>query len=231
MKKFFKQYSIGWVVMFILFNVIAFAYPSSLKFQDFLGSKYDSSFWIGYITVIVAFIGQFLCIYKIFKNSSSDKLFYKLPVLDYSYVCLVATTVVGTLIMVIKAIPCWAGAILCIAALGASLIILSKAQASGDIAYDIGEKVKNKTSAMKDLTSEAERLLSVADTEEQKSGLKILYEALKYSDPMSTEKTAALEVQIARELMNLEKDYSKDKISQITGLVADRNRICKTSKN
>lgn len=232
MKKFFNQYLISWIVMFVSFNLAAFIYPSSSTFHEVLGiNKYDSSFWIGYVTIIIAFIGQFLCTYKVFKDNSIDKLFYKLPVLDYSYGCLVATTIVGLLTMAIKAIPDWVGVILCAVVLGVSLIVLSKARASGDIAYKIREKVERHISVMKDLTAEVERLLSAATTDEHKRDLKALYEAFKYSDPMSTEKTADIEVRITRELKDLGKDYSKDKISKIISLMADRNRIIKSSKN
>lgn len=231
MKKYFKQYSISWVVMFVLFNIVAFVYPNSSKIQNVLGiSKYDSSFWLGYVTIVVAFIGQFLCTYKIFKVNSLDKLFYKLPVLNYSYVCLVATTIVGLLIMVVKAIPGWAGVILCAVVLGISIIILSKANASGDIAIEVGEKIKRQTSSMKELTSEAERLLRSAETDEQKKVLKSLYEALRYSDPMSCEKTAEFEALIGEGLKCLGKEYSKDKVLEIVALVEDRNRVCKSAK-
>ena len=231
MKKYFKQYSISWLVMFVLFNVIAFVYPSSSKIQSALSiSKYDSSFWIGYATIIIAFIGQFLCTYKIFKDNSLKKLFYKLPFLNYSYTSLISTTIVGILIMVIKAIPNWLGIILCAVVLGFSIITLSKANASGDIANEVDEKIRKQTSVMKELTSEAERLMSYAETDEQKKVLKSLYEALRYSDPMSCEKTTELEASICDGLKELGKDYSKDAVLRVIRLIEDRNRVCKSSK-
>ena len=231
MKKYFKQYSISWVVMFVLFNVIAFVYPSSSKIQSALSiSKYDSSFWVGYVTIIIAFIGQFICTYKVFKDNSLEKLFHKLPVLNYSYTSLIATTIVGILIMVIKAIPNWLGIILCAVVLGISIIVLSKANASGDIALEVGEKIKRQTSSMKELTSEAERLMASAETDEQKKVLKSLYEALRYSDPMSTEKTAELEASIGDGLKDLSKEFSKEKALELVALIEDRNRVCKSSK-
>ena len=91
MKKGFKYYGIVWLLAVVLFNVISFAIPSTVMI-----GKFEGTYWVGYIFVMIAFIGQAACSYKFFKDTdNSNKVFLNLPIITVSYSALIVSTVVG----------------------------------------------------------------------------------------------------------------------------------------
>ena len=50
MKKLFKSYFAIWAVLLVLFNIIAFV-SAGWTGQE----KYTSSFWVGYVSITIAF--------------------------------------------------------------------------------------------------------------------------------------------------------------------------------
>ena len=70
MKKVFKFYSAIWAVLLALFNVISFVSVSWAGIE-----KYTPSFWIGYIFITIAFIGQIICTYFALYDNDIKKTF------------------------------------------------------------------------------------------------------------------------------------------------------------
>ena len=56
MKKGFRFYLSIWAVLLVLFEVIAFVSPGWAGQE-----KYTASFWIGYVVITLAFVGQLVC--------------------------------------------------------------------------------------------------------------------------------------------------------------------------
>ena len=73
MKKMFKSYLAIWAVLLVLFNVIAFV---SVGWTG--QEKYTSSFWIGYVSITIAFLGQLACTNYALKNDAPDRSFFSL---------------------------------------------------------------------------------------------------------------------------------------------------------
>ena len=84
MKKAFRYYLIIWSVTFALFNVIAFV---SVGWAG--QEKYTASFWIGYVSITLAFIGQIVCAYFALKESDIKKTFYNVSLITTSYTGLI----------------------------------------------------------------------------------------------------------------------------------------------
>ena len=90
MKKKFGLYSIVWLLCLAVFNVIAFVTPNKIGEL----SKFSGSFWIGYIFITVAFLGQLVCAFFAFRAKDLKKFFYRLPLISVSYGGLVAMIIV-----------------------------------------------------------------------------------------------------------------------------------------
>lgn len=237
MKKLFKNYAVCWAILLALFNVICFVSPSLIKVDDVEYSKYDGAFWTGYIFIMLAFIGQLVSSYFAFKADSAKKMFYNIPLIKISYGGLIAMIVIGTACMVIPDMPNWVGVIICMIILAFSAISVIKASTAIDIVENIDNKIKAQTQYIKMLTVDAESLMSRATTPEAKDACKKVYEAVRYSDPMSNEALSVIEEKITvkmDEFISAFNDNNAEKIStaadEVLILLSDRNKKCKALK-
>lgn len=232
MKKVFKFYSVIWAVLLALFNVISFV---SVGWAGI--SKYTPSFWIGYAFITLSFIGQIVCAYFALKDNDIKKTFYNVSLIAASYTGLILSFVFGGLCMIISLLPYWVGILLCAIVLGINVIAVIKASAVVDIVSSIDEKTKESTLFIKSLTVDAESLMSRAKSETIKAECKKVYEAVRYSDPMSNDALASIESEITITFAKLSEavvDNNFETVSEFTSeiivLLGDRNKKCKLLK-
>lgn len=232
MKKVFKFYSIIWAVFLALFNVISFV---SVGWAGI--PKYTPSFWIGYVFITLSFVGQIVCAYFALKDDDIKKTFYNVSLISTSYTGLILSFAFGGLCMIVSPLPYWVGIILCTIILGFNVIAVVKATVAIDIVGGIDEKVKEKTLFIKSLTVDAETLMSRAKSEAVKAECKKVYEAVRYSDPMSNDAFASVESDITIKFSKFsEAVVSEDSEAVVTLaeeiiiLLGDRNKKCKLLK-
>ena len=232
MKKRFNLYIIAWAVLLALFNVIAFV---SIGWAG--QEKYTSSFWIGYVFITVMFIGQLICSYMAFKADSAKKLFYNISLIRTSYIGLIASFIVGGLCMLISPLPYWVGVIVCAIVLVVNVLSIVKATAAIDEIERIESKVKTQTFFIKSLTVDADTLMASAKSEAVKAECRKVYEAIRYSDPMSNEALASVESQITVKFAALSDVVQANDpaavaelANDVVVLVGDRNKKCKLLK-
>ncbi len=232
MKKNFKYYVLGWAVLFALFNVIAFLFGGVDN-----EVKYTSSFWIGYVFITVCFFGQIVVSFFALNQDNAKKMFYNISVFTTSYSGLIASFIFGGLCMIIPVLPYWVGAILCAIVLTVNMIAMLKAKAATDIVTDLDSKIKAQTLFIKALTVEAESLISRAKSEDVKAECQKVYEAIRYSDPMSSDALSSMESQITIAFHKFSEAVSADQIdavkettNEVIVLVDDRNKKCKLLK-
>ena len=232
MKKNFKFYALLWVLLIALFNVIAFV---SVGWEEY--EKYSDSFWIGYAFISVMFVGQLICAILAFRADSAQKLFYNISLLKTSYSGLIASFIVGGLCMFISPVLWWVAVLVCAIILSINVLSILKATVAVSEVVRIDEKIKTKTFFIKSLTIDAETLLARAETEAAKAECKKVYEAIRYSDPMSNEALASVESQITvkfAELSDAVKANDAEKVAEAANevviLVSDRNKKCKLLK-
>ena len=231
MKKSVKQYVVAWVILVAIFNVVVFVTPSLIDGYN----KFGGAFWSGYIFIMVALVGNLVCALYALKATTKERLFLNLPIIKISYTALVLSFVVGIACMIIPNIPNWVGVVLCALILGFSAISVIKANVAAETVANIDERVAVKTNYMRMLTTEAESLVSYAKTDENKKICKQVYEAIRYSDPVSSETLNDIENEMYDKLTEFKTKLKNDECNQeianeILTLVKERNNKCKLLK-
>lgn len=233
MNKKFKVYALVWAIFLVAFNVVAFVTPNEIAGV----SKFDGAFWIGYLFITVAFVGQLVCAYFAFQADSRQKMFYHISLISVSYTGLMFMLVFGVAVMAIPKLPAWVGIIVCFLVLAFTAIAVAKAAVAVDIVEQIDEKVKGQTFFIKSLTVDAKTLLSRAGSDEVQAECKKVFEAVRYSDPMSSNALVSVEAQIAAKFATLSDAVAKENIgsvrvaaNELVILLQDRNSKCKLLK-
>ncbi len=228
MKKEFKYYGIVWLVLVVIFNVIVFVTPSDINGQ----SKFTGSFWVGYIFIMLTFMGQLVVAYYSFKGNATQT-FYRLPMISISYITLIVMIGVGVLCMVIPKFPVWLGIILCLLVLAFSVIALVSAQAAASTVDNLDKKIKAQTFFVKSLTVDVDMLMQKATSEGIRNEIKKLYETVRYSDPMTNDALIGLETQITLKVAEISEKIGEDEVEVIGKLCKDailllkeRNKKC-----
>ncbi|MDE6111191.1 MAG: hypothetical protein K2F65_04655 [Eubacterium sp.] len=233
MKKYFKYYGICWAIAFVVFNVITFTVVGAT--MGFAALR--PSFWIGYGFITLAFVGNLICSLMFFKEENKSRVFLNISVIKIAYSALVASLIAGIIAMVIPIIPYWLGIIVDVLILAFYAIAIVKASAAAHIVNDVEQKVKEKTLFIKAYTVNADSLIARAKNEEIKATAKQVYEAFRYSDPMSNAALAGVENQIQNQfnvfadaVKNDDADLAKSSAEELIVLVNDRNNKCKLLK-
>ena len=232
MKKTFKFYIAIWAVLLILFNVIAFV---SVGWAG--QGKYTPSFWIGYVFITIMLFGQLGCSYIAFKADNAKKLFYNISLIRTSYIGLIVSFVIGGLCMLISPLPYWVGIIVCAVVLAANGISVVKASVAIEEIEHIDTKIKTQTFFIKALTVDADTLMASAKSEAVKEDCKKVYEAIRYSDPMSNDALSSVESQITLKFAELSEAVKADDTvkvaviaNEVVVLIGDRNKKCRLLK-
>ncbi len=230
MNKNFKYYIAAWAVLAVIFNVIAFAAPAVAG-----ASKFDGAFWSGYVLIMLALIGQLVCAYFAFKAKSKEQIFLRLSLVTVSYSALILSFVVGAACMLIPNLPNWVGIILCALILGFTAVSVIKANAAVELVRETDTRVKEKTAFIRMMTVDAENLMARAQTDEAKAMCKKVYEALRYSDPMSCNALSGTEAEISEKFSAFAAavkngENASELADELIALIGDRNRMCKVMK-
>ncbi len=233
MKKSFKFYAVCWAILLAVFNAVCFITPNEVAGM----TKFGGAFWAGYIFVTLAFFGQLACAYVAFKAENSQKLFYNLPLITVSYTGLIVTLVAGALCMALPNLPNWVGILVCLLILAFTAIAIVKASAAAIAVSDIDQRVATKTAFIRSLTVDAEHLMNTAKTAELKELTKKVYEAVRYSDPMSDAALVEIEEKMKNGFADLENaveasdaELASSVAGELLSLVDLRNKKCKLLK-
>ena len=230
----FKSYALIWIIYLLIFNVVVFFVKPVIPGYTI---SYDSRFWTSWSFIIIAFIINLFCASITFKQDNLKKLFYKVPLITISKTGLIVTLVLGIILMLIPDCPYWISVIVCFTICGLTLITVNKANWSSNIVEDIDKKIENNTSFIKSLTSDAEILLTNAKSEETKNLCKKVYDAIRYSDPMTNNELSSIESQIktkfdefSNAIASSDIELVKTCAGEIINLINARNKKCKFNK-
>lgn len=226
-KKNFIYYGIIWLIMVAVFNVIVFFAPLERV----------GVFWAGYILIIAMLLIQIACSYFTINQDSLSKVFLNIPIMVISYSALVASFTIGTLFMVVPNLPNWIAIIGCTAITAFYVIAIVAGKATSETIGNIDKKIKTQTFFIKSLTIDAQTLMTKAESDKAKELTKKVYEAIRYSDPMSNDALAQSETSITIKFKEFEDSVISNNESsseifakELLILINDRNQKCKLLK-
>ena len=215
-------------ILFVVLSVVAFALPLAKT----------ATFWISYVFAVVALAVQIYAYPKAFDGENVKSKFYGFPIARVSTIYLVAQLVLSLTFMIAgKWVPVWIPVILFVLMLGAAAIGFVAAEGMRDEVERQDVVHKANVGTMRALQSKSVFIASQCDDPETKKALNVFAEALRFSDPVSSDALADIEENLTglvEELGNavMDKDYSaaKSLCAKATSLLADRNRMCKLNK-
>ncbi len=236
MKNAFKYFFIIWLVAILFFNAITVAG------LFYFGIEANASFWIAFAFANGSFIFELWITYSVLGNKSAQKIFYnlpllkELPIMKKSYITISAMFLTSAICMWVSFIPKILVIIFCIIEIAADLIYLIKTKAFATFLSDKDEEIKEKTFFIKSLTVDADTLLKSADSD-TKEICKKVYEAIRYSDPMSNTALSGVESEISLRFHALleavktnDSESAKKSADELLILISDRNSKCKLLK-
>lgn len=221
MKKNFRYYIVIWAIALVLYIAVSLVVPECN--------------YAALIITALAFAAQLGCAYFAFKPAQLSKVFYNIPIIRISYIGVIVTAVAGILFALLPVSP-FIGTFICLAVFLFTVISVLKANAASELVSDVDEKVKAQTLFVKSLTADAESLLAHATTPEAKEACKKVFEAVRYSDPMSNDALAGVESQITLKFSEFSNAVTTgaDSIDALANefviLVGDRNKKYKLVK-
>lgn len=237
MKKAFRLYLIAWAIMFVLFNVVVIALPKETTIAGITYTKLGGLSWITLILFELCFVGHLVCTWFACKQNKLTGTFYRLPLIRLSYACVIVTLVLGGLAMAIPNLPSWVPLIVALLVMAIYVFSILKAAAAAEVVEQIDEKVKVQTAFIRDLTVDASTLMTRAKSEPVKNACKKVYEAVRYSDPMTSEALADVESRIRAEfdaftdaVLSDNADAVNASADELLTLIAERNQKCKAGK-
>ncbi len=226
-KKDFIYYGIIWLIIVAVFNVIVFVVPLEKV----------GVFWVGYILITAMLLIQIACSYFTINQDSLSKVFLNIPIMVISYSALAASFIIGTLFMVVPNLPNWIAIIGCTAITAFYVIAIVAGKVTSETIDNIDKKIKTQTFFIKSLTIDAQMLMTKAESDKAKELTKKVYEAVRYSDPMSNNALAQSETSITIKFKEFEDSVISNNESsseifakELLILINDRNQKCKLLK-
>ena len=227
----YKYYAFVCLILLALFNVIVFVIPNQRK-DDF-----TSSFWIGYCFAILVYILNLVISYLAFKSSSAKKFFYGISLITISFTTLIFSFLISLVWILVPVFPDWLEICACSVILALYIISIIKVIVVKEIVESVDERIETQTEFVKRLILDAERQMAMAKSEAVKRECKKIYEAARYSDPVSNEKLSDIENAITYKINSLYNLIDTDDsagvsqaATEIINLIKDRNMQCKLYK-
>jgi len=225
-----KYYIVAWLIAVVIFHVIMFLIPTEIL------SREENRFWIIYVTIFVSLIGQAVCSLIYANKRNKKERFLYLPVIIIGYIALLVMLLLALQAVTLAFLPDWFTIIIAVLVLGYYALAVIRTMAAADMILEVEKKVERKTEFIKMLSAKAGALVQGAPAEVQLQTKKV-YEALRYSDPMSCGELSSVEIDIEKqfdEFATAVRENNKEKAENLTsvlcGLIKERNELCKQFK-
>lgn len=233
MKKKQIHYIIVWIALISLFNILCFVTPDEIN-----GIKtFSGAFWPGYVFITIAFLGHLVFSMVCFSENNYGKKVMNIPLTIISYFELAAMVVVGLACMLVPGLPNWLGIIFCYGILVVSVLFLLSAKVVGENVASANQSLNAKVFQMREIINQAGELIAMAKDSDTRALLQSVYEAIRYSDPVSAEETQPEERELIKllaemkALIECEKyETIRLKADAVVSLTERRNNKCKSLK-
>ncbi len=198
--------------------------------------RYDLTFLIG---MLMAFIGTVIAAAFVLtlKVETKEKMFLTVSQFRTTYIVAILSLVLSGIYLFIAIVPDWMVYIGFVLVYGLAAISILKAKVAVSVVAGIDEKIKVQTFFIKSLTVDAEHLMNTAKTTELKTLAKKVYEAVRYSDPMSNAILVEVEDKIQNGFIDFENavnsedfELASSTADELLSLIDIRNKKCKLLK-
>ena len=216
-----KGYCIG-IILFILFNITAFAIPTTRT----------TTFWITYVFTIIAFIAQiFIWNFALEKTKNLQHRLWSFSIIYIGIVYLVLQIIVFFLFRIIATLPTWSAIVVSVIISGISIASILASESGVNEIKQNEIKVQNKISFIRVLQTEIDLLINREKDDDVRLALENLAQKIRFSDPMSSEQLKVLENEIDSKVSDLKIATNKKELIDIINLLLDeRNIKCKMIK-
>jgi hypothetical protein len=227
----------AFLVLLALFNAISFVAPF----------ERSTGFWISYVFSTAAILlADVMTFYALERNAARSR-FYGLPLVYVAWGHLAVQLVLGFVFMAapgiralasVPAVPSWLIFVISALMLGVCLIGLLAAETGSTEIRRIDGVVEEKVFYIKSLSADIRGLTARSEETSLKEALLDLAETMRFSDPMSDGRLAALENKIETKSAVLGESVAAGNTDgalalcdELRRLLAERNRKCKLFKN
>ena len=199
-------------------------------------NRYDLTFLIG---ILIAFVGTAIAVAVVLtlKVETKEKMFLKVSQLRTAYIVTVLSVILGSIYLFVATVPDFIIYIGVVLVYGLAVISILKAKVAVSVVAGIDEKIKVQTFFIKSLTVDAEHLMNTSKTTELKALAKKVYEAVRYSDPMSNAVLVEVEEKIQNGFSDFENavngedfELASSTADELLSLIDIRNKKCKLLK-
>ncbi|MCD7805144.1 MAG: hypothetical protein LUH03_08370 [Oscillospiraceae bacterium] len=216
-------------VLLVVFSAIAFLPPFSRT----------AVFAAAYCFGLLAILSQIYFFHASFSgNESAKSKFYGVPIAQIGLVYIVVQLIISLLEMVLASVlPLWVALVVNIIAAGVAFAGCIAADTMREEIIRQDNAIKKDVSAMRELQSLANAIVSQCSNDGMMGDLKRVSEELRFSDPVTSEDSAPLEKELQEQLKELQKAVADDDVETVSALckrllagLTERNRVCKLGK-
>ncbi|MBQ3010543.1 MAG: hypothetical protein IJA20_10985 [Methanocorpusculum sp.] len=220
------------IVVFLFANILVFLIPF----------PHGIAFWTAYVFLMIALVIGFVITYvsaeKTFTQKNGIRYY---PLMRFGVMYLIVQGIVSLIFFLLDSyitLPLiWIPPVVCLVIFAIFAVLLISTYSGLKVVESVDEQSKKETAFIYSLTAEAELLAKqVSDADLQKE-LTSLYEAIRYSDPVSTLEVADVNSRIRDEMDVLKaavtlNDAGKihESVQNLSLLIAERNQKCKLVK-
>ena len=216
-------------VVFVVFTVAAFAIPF----------RKTGVFWLSYVFGVAAIAAQIYVLQVAFTGQKSLRSkFYGFPIARVGIVYLVVQLILSLVCMALAAVlPVWIVILADVVVLGAAAVGVVATETMREEIQRQDTVLKKDVSAMRAMQSMARSLVGMCADKTLAAELEKLSDALRYSDPVSSEALEESEAELKGLLDELQKavveqSYEDGAVlcQRAMAVLGERNRLCKLNK-
>lgn len=226
-----RKGAVALVIALVIFVLIAFLVPFPR----------NGVFWTGFIFGVIAILAQAPIWMIAFKGTESARSkFYGVPIARIGTIYLIVQLIMSLIAMFlawVPVIPAWPFIMVFLIILGVVALGTIAADVTRDEIERQDVQIKRDVSSMRELQSLGRSLVASCEDKSLLPQVQQLSDALRYSDPVSSEATTQSEAELKRLLTELQTALFDGDTSGAAGLckqaqtvLAERNRICKLNK-
>ena len=209
-------------IILVVFAVVAFVAP----FEK------TPVFWVSFVFGLLAICFQIPLWNKALSGETLKSKFLGFPVLHIGIAYMIIQLIVSIIMMAVPGIPLWIAIIADVVILAISCALVTSGGVARTAIEETEGKIQAKTSFIKSLKADVDILLSKETDSEVRDALRKLSDEIRFSDPMSNNALDNIEAEISDKLISVSAagENKKNVISEISGLIKQRNIKCKALK-